>query len=179
MRAALKPIKTNYKQFFKGQGAGLPRFHGKYQTEPSFASDKDTAKIRNHHLYIAKIGWMKLTRSGGFNPHPEGKFVSGRIRHECGKWWAYFTYEVDLPQNPSSAVVGIDFNVGQMTLSSGQVFRTPDTARYEARKHRYQRIMAHRDQGCRKTRCAPSARYCLARERMCKAARKIHQICVQ
>ena len=172
VRQALKPIETNYKQFYKGEG-GLPKFHGRYTHAPSIPLGTGMFKVQGDYLHIQKIGQCKLT---GNNPYPEGIFKSGTVKYECGKWYAYIVYEVQITALPASIQpVGIDRNVGQITLSDGQRYYTPDISTLEARKRRYQRMMARRQCGSRKQGIKPSNRYLKAKRLSAKTHQKIVQ----
>ena len=74
--------------------------------------------------------------------------------------------------------VGVDRNCGQIALSDGTICRlkNPRLVQLEARKRRYQRMMARRDCGCSKTKRKPSNRYMKAKWLHQKTSRKIHQI---
>lgn len=150
VRGALKPIETTYKQFFKTHGAsGLPKFKNKYRATPSFMLPTGAFKVMGESLYIQRLGWVALT---GKNPYPNSKPVSGQVKYECGKWYAYLIYEVvavDLPKRIPHEIecVGIDRNVGQVALSDGRIIRQPNLERLEARKRRYQRRMAKQVKG--------------------------------
>ena len=174
VRYALKPIETNYRQFFKGEG-GLPRFKGKYRDAPSFPLCAGTFRIRGRYLHIAKIGEMLLF---GHNPYPDAKPVSGTVKQECGKWYAYIVYEVEQAAVVPHAVreVGIDRNVCQVALSDGTIYRQPDMERLQARKCRYQKMMARRDCGSRKAGRKPSKRYLRARQLSARTSAKIARV---
>ena len=155
VRISLKPIETAYKAFFKDRETGgklnrkLPQFHGRYSTIPSFPIDYQSARVAGESLYVQKIGWMKLA---GDNPYPDGEFKSGRIRYECGKWYAYLAYEVQAEASLPHAIkeVGIDRNVnadGWAVLSDGTKHPGPDLERRVARRKRYQRKMARQVKG--------------------------------
>ena len=155
VRISLKPIETAYKEFFKDREAGgklnrqLPRFHGRYTTEPSFPIDYQSAKVSGDSLYVQKIGWMKLA---GNNPYPDGTFKSGRVRYECGNWYAYLTYEVQAKASLPHSIreVGIDRNIanGQLAvLSDGTKHGGPELEKKIARRKRYQRKMARQVKG--------------------------------
>ena len=45
----------------------------------------------------AKVGWMKFA---GGNWYKGEKFVSGQVKYECGKWYAYLCYEVEVAGLP-------------------------------------------------------------------------------
>ncbi|MDE0612360.1 MAG: transposase [Gammaproteobacteria bacterium] len=155
VRISLKPIETTYKKFFKDLETGrklnrsLPRFHGKYATAPSFPIDYQSSKVAGSSLYVQKVGWMKLA---GNNPYPDGEFKSGRIRYECGNWYAYLTYEVQAEASLPHSIkeVGIDRNIAEgrlAVLSDGTKHGGPDLALKVTRRKRYQRKMARQVKG--------------------------------
>ena len=138
----LKAVETAYKNFFKHPGKGLPRFHSRHKIDPSFCLVKGRFRLNGEWLFIEKIGEVKVSRS---SPCPyEGKPVSGTVKQVAGKWYAMLVYEVDdkdLPQH-GDGIVGIDRNVGQVALSTGQIIRLPDLSDLERKRNRYQRRMA-------------------------------------
>ena len=155
VKSSLQPIKTTYKEFFKDVKAGgklgrkPPKFHGKYTTIPSFPIDCYCADVAGDSLRLPKIGWMKLV---GNNPYPEGEFKSGRVKYECGNWYAYLTYEVEAQASLPHTIreVGIDRNVSDgrwVVLSDGTKHSGPDLAIKVARRRRYQRRLARQVKG--------------------------------
>ena len=173
VKSSLKPIETNYRQFFKGEG-GLPRFKAKYVHEESFPLSKGLFSVRGHHLHIQKIGELLLL---GHNPCPDGKPVSGTVKKECGKWYAYIVYEVEWKETLKPVKeVGIDRNVGQITCSDGVVYRLPNIGRLEARRRHYQKMMARRRGGSRKHKRKPSNRYLRAKQMHAVTSKKIRQV---
>ena len=150
VRSSLQSIETTYKAFFddrKNRGKlnrKLPQFHGKYTTVPSFPIDRYCSKVAGDSLYVQKVGWMKIV---GGNPHPDGVFKSGRIRYECGKWYAYLAYEAQAEASLPHTIkeVGIDRNIAEgrlAVLSDGTKHPGPDLEQKVARRKRYQRKMA-------------------------------------
>ena len=173
VKSSLKPIETAYRQFFKGEG-GLPRFHAKYIDEESFPLSKGLFRIEGRYLHIQRIGEVLLL---GHNPYPAAEPVSGTVKRECGKWYAYIVYEVEQAEALKAVrEVGIDRNVGQITCSDGKVYRLPDIERLEARRRRYQRMMARRRCGSRRHKVRPSNRYLRARQLHAHTSRKIKQV---
>ena len=155
VKSSLQPIETTYKEFFKDVKAGgklgrkPPQFHGKYTTAPSFPINYQTAKVAGDSLRLQKIGWMKLV---GNNPYPDGEFKSGRVKYECGNWYAYLTYEVEAQASLPHTIkeVGIDRNVSDgrwAVLSDGTKHSGPDLALKVARRRRYQRRLARQVKG--------------------------------
>ena len=148
----LKKVEVAYKNFFNGAG-GLPRFHGKHTTAPSFPLFAKAAfDISGRWLKIQRIGWIRFS---GHNPYPDGKPVSGTVKKEAGRWYAYIVYEVDVAENENTGpVVAIDRNVGQVAVGSGKddcrIIPLPDVARHERRYKRYQRQLARQVKGSRR-----------------------------
>ena len=172
VRFSLKPIETAYKKFYAGKG-GLPKFHGKHTHAPSIPLGSGMFKLQGDWLHIQKIGQVKLS---GNNPWPDGIARSGTLRHECGKWYAYITYEVQITALSSSIkAVGIDRNVGQVARSDGTIHYSPDTERLEARRCRYQKRMARQQRGNLKQGIKPSSRYLKTQRRHARTHQKIVQ----
>ncbi len=172
VKSSLKPIEIAYKKFYDKKG-GLPRFHARYVHHESFPLVSGLFRIRGRHLHIAKIGEFLLL---GHNPYPDAKPVSGTVKRECGNWYAYVVYAVEQKEIKREYYsVGIDRNVGQITCSDGIVYRGPDTTLLEARRRRYQRMMARRKCGSRKHKVKPSNRYLRAKHSHAITCRKIRQ----
>ena len=155
VKSSLQPIETTYREFFKDMKTGSklgrnpPKFHGKYTTIPSFPINYQSAKVAGDSLYVQRIGWMKLV---GNNPYPDGEFTSGRVKYECGNWYAYLTYEVEAQASLPHRIreVGIDRNVSDgrwAVLSDGTKHSGPDLALKVARRRRYQRRLARQVKG--------------------------------
>ena len=172
VRQSLKPIETAYKKFYAGKG-GLPRFKAHYDHVPSFPLAAGLFKLQGEYLHIQRIGQVKLS---GHNPYTNAKPVSGTVKREATGWYAYIVYEVEVTKKPESIkAVGIDRNVGQVARSDGVVHYTPDLEKLEARKRRYQRMMARRQRGSRKQGVKPSNRYLKAKNLAARTQQKIVQ----
>ena len=155
VKSSLQPIETTYKEFFKDVETGgklgrkPPRFHDKYTIIPSFPIDCYCAKVAGDSLFVQKVGWMKMA---GNNPYPDGEFKSGRVKYECGNWYAYLTYEVQAEASLPHCIreVGIDRNVSEgnwAVLSDGAKHAGPDLVLKVARRKRYQRKLARQMKG--------------------------------
>lgn len=172
VKLSIKPIETAYKQFYAGKG-GLPKFKAHYDHVPSFPIAKGLFKLTGNSLHIQRIGQVSLV---GNNPYPESVPVSGTIKYECGHWYAYIVHEVKAVSLPAPLTeVGIDRNVGQITLSDGQRYDMPVNDKLEARKRRYQRMMSRRQAGSRKQSIKPSNRYLKAKQLHARTQQKIVQ----
>ena len=144
VRYTLKRQADAWQRFFKGQG-GRPKFKGR-SSGMSFTVPHDV-RIRSGRIAVPRMGDFRLRRRGG-NPHPDGVPKQAVFKPEGGKWYCTVFYEVSAhAREDDGTVVGLDRNVGQCALSTGEVIRMPDLARLEARKRRYQRRMARQVKG--------------------------------
>ena len=118
--------------------------------------------------------------------YPDARPVQAVIRRELGKWYVTVCYAVpDIRNGPESPLfngysqertrwVGLDMNVRQVTTSDpanpsfGKIIRLPVLSRLEARKRRYQRMMARCQRG--------SNRRARARQLVAKTSRKIANV---
>ena len=172
VRLSLKPIETAYKKFYAGKG-GLPRFKAQYDHVPSLPLEAGMFRLQGNFLHIQRIGQVKLS---GNNLYPDAKPISGTIKREARGWYAYIVCEVEITALPTTIkAVGIDRNVGQVARSDGVVHYMPDLEKLEARKRRYQRMMARRQRGNRKQGIKPSHRYLKAKNLHARTHRKIAQ----
>lgn len=168
VRDSLKPIETAYKKFFKHKDSGLPKFRGRYNTTLSFAlaTNKTFRVNRNSDaIYIQRIGWMGLS---GNNPYRGCKAVSGRVKHENGKWYVYLVYKTETEQNQNTKLVGVDRNVGNIALSDNRIIELPQVDSLIRKRTRYQRQMARRRKG--------SKRYLVSKSRAGRAYAKMANI---
>ncbi len=173
VRHVLKYQADSWKRAFSG-GAGYPKYKGRYGCD-SFTLPQDV-KLRIdsitgiRRIRIPKVGWCVLRRHGG-NPYDGCNAAQAVVKQVLGRWYCTVCYEVPvgrLPVPASSGIVGVDFNCGQVASSDGVFYRMPDLARLEARKQRYQRMMARRMKGSNRT--------ALARHRCAKTQRRIAMI---
>lgn len=148
---------------------GFPKFKSRHGgqgfTIPESVQIEIGAVTGVRRVRIPKIGWCILSRSGGC-PYDGAAAKQAVVKRINGKWYCTVFYEVpEISVADNGIVVGIDRNVGQIALSTGEIIRLPDTARLEAKRRRYQRIMARRTKG--------SKRRNIARHRCAKANRKL------
>ena len=122
-------------------------------------------KVEGDRLRIPAFGWLRIRRRGG-NPYPDGRPVSAVLRREAGRWYAVICYAVPAPdRQDDGSLIGVDMNAGQVAASDGIIHRAPDMRRLEARKRRYQRMIARRKRGSRRRE--------RARQRLARTARRI------
>jgi putative transposase len=90
----------------------------------------------------------------------DGRALNLTISASNGAWHVAFAHEIEHEAAPNSApTVGIDRGIAQtLTLSTGEVFQTPDLVATTKRCKRAQRVLARRKRGSR--------RYAAQRRRM-------------
>ena len=166
VRYALKRQADAWSQAFKGKrGLPKPRKWVSGFTLPQDVKTRTDAITGVTRIRVPKAGWMVLRRRGG-NPYAGCKAKQATLRYDCGKWYCSVLYEVPgLALHDNGKAVGIDRNVGQITLSTGERIDLPEVSRLEARRKRYQRMMARRQPG--------SKRRARARHRCAKVSRKL------
>ena len=104
----------------------------------------------------------------GGNRHEGCAPVKAEVKRVLGKWECVVTYRVLERKTDNDLVLGVDMNVGQIATSAGEILSMPDTSRLEARKRRYQRMMARRRKG--------SNRRAKARHLCARTARRIASV---
>ena len=144
VRHVLKHQADAWTQFFNGQ-SGMPRFKGR-GSRMGFTIP-DAVRIQDGRIHIPRLGPVRLRRRGG-DPYPDGIPKQAVFTREGGKWYCTVSYEVDevLPHDDGE-VVGVDRNVRQCALSTGEIIHHPDLARLERRGRHYQRKMARQRKG--------------------------------
>ena len=163
VRYTLKYQADAWKQAFRH--GGLPKFHAK-RGDDSFTIPQDV-RIVGNRLRIPKVGWVKLSRSGG-NPYEGEKALRATVKRDCGKWYAVVLYAVEhVAGEDDGTAIGVNMNCGQVADSDGVIHRRPDVSRLEARRRRYQRRMARQRRG--------SNRRAVTRLRLRKTQRRIRQ----
>ena len=127
-------------------------------------------RLTSDNLYIPRLGHFRLSRKGGdpYVDRPGCKPVRVTVKRRLGKWYAVVAYEVPDAREDNGRSIGIDMNVGQVATSEGDIYFMPDISRLEARKRRYQRMMARRQNG--------SGRRAVARHLCAKTQRRIAAI---
>ena len=174
VRHVLKYQADAWKRAFADPNAGLPKFKAR-RGDDSFTIPQDV-KIRTdsitgvRRLWVPKVGWCLLERSGG-NPY-EGCEVKQAVVHRVlGRWRCTVCYAV--PEERVAPVdnghtLGLDRNVGQVATSDGFILHTPKMAQLQGKENRYQRMMSRRKKG--------SKRRAKARHLRASASRKLAMV---
>ena len=143
VRYTLKHQADAWSRFFKGKG-GRPRFKGRLGDD-SFTIPENV-RLAGDSLFVPKTGWVTLSRKGG-NPYADCRPLRATVKRSLGRWQCTICYAVEEHKADNGLILGVDMNVGQVAVSTGDILRMPDTSRLEARKNRYQRMMARRQKG--------------------------------
>ena len=151
VRYTLKYQADAWRAFFHGQ-RGRPRFKGR-RGDDGFTIP-DHVRVYRGRIFIPKLGWYVLRRRGG-NPYPEGSPRQAIVKRNCGKWYCTVSYAVEVEEPMDNGLaIGVDRNVRQVAVSTGDIVRSPDMTRLEARRKRYQRMIARRRKGSNRRRRA-------------------------
>ncbi|GHO66778.1 transposase [Ktedonobacter sp. SOSP1-52] len=103
--------------FFEGK-ARRPKFKSKKRSKPSFYLANDQFEVRDHRLWVPKLGWVNMAEKLRF----QGKVLGARIT-STADWW-FVSIQVELPEEiavKKAAAVGIDVGLNRLaTLSTGE-----------------------------------------------------------
>jgi putative transposase len=103
--------------FFEGK-AHRPRFKSKKRNKSSFYLANDQFELRDHQVWIPKLGWVNMAENLRF----KGKVTGARIMKSADWWFISITVEVaDRLPDKRKAAVGIDVGLNRLaTLSTGE-----------------------------------------------------------
>jgi putative transposase len=103
--------------FFEGK-ARRPRFKSKKRSKPSLYLANDQFELKDHHVWIPKLGWVNMAENLRFT----GKVTGARITRTAEWWFISITVEVpdEVPQKRTAAV-GVDVGLNRLaTLSTSE-----------------------------------------------------------
>src|SRR3984893_3173670 len=103
--------------FFEGR-ARRPKFKSKKKSKPSFYLANDQFELKDHHVWMPKLGWVNMAENLRFT----GKVTGARITRQADWWFISLTVEVpDEMSQKRDASVGIDVGLHRLaTLSTGE-----------------------------------------------------------
>ena len=122
-KQAIKDACDAYKRFFK-RLSKKPRFKSKRKNHPSFYGDTIKTKFGERHVYLSKIGCVRLSEH---NRIPEGsKIMNPRITYDGLNWWISVRIEIpeiDIPDEYTKPI-GIDLGIKDFAVfSDGKVYK--------------------------------------------------------
>ena len=167
VRHVLRYQDDAWKRAFAGKG--FPQFRARGRDrDASVTFPPLSFQVRGDKLYLARIGWMEISRRGG-NPYEGYPVKQVVVKPNCGKWYAVLFHDVpdEVVATPDNGQkIGVDMNVGQVATSKGEIIPMPDLAKLEARMRRYQRRLDKRH-------VPGSNRYKATRRKLARTYRRI------
>jgi putative transposase len=153
---ALKDLETAFQRFFRGrrQGRryGFPHYKARHERIGSFRFTGDAIKVRRSHIWLPRIGWVRL-KEHGYLPTIGEHFVAATVSKRAGRWFVGLTvrYAAASPAPHEGQVVGLDLGlVNIAVLSDGTAYPRIHSLRpHENQLRRAQRAQARRKKGSR------------------------------
>ena len=127
--------------FFEGKH-GRPKFKSKKKSKPSFYLANDQMELKDHHVWIPKLGWVNMAENLRF----KGEVTGARITKTADWWFIIITVEVpdELPDKRKAAV-GIDVGLNRLaTLSTGEGYENQAFLKTALKKLRQANKRLHR-----------------------------------
>jgi putative transposase len=134
--------------FFEGK-ARRPKFKSKKRSKPSFYLANDQFELKDHHVWIPKLGWVNLSENLRFT----GKVTGARVTRQADWWFISITVEVpDKQPTKRPAAIGIDVGLNRLaTLSTGEEYENQAFLKTALKKLRQANKRLHRrKQGSKK-----------------------------
>ena len=163
VRYSVKRLDTAYRAAFQrlkaglaaGEQAGFPKFHARRDDESFTIPQTNSFALGARAIRLEKIGWVRMRPNRGRGDcEVEGVAKMVVVRREGGRWFACIQCEVPAPNPPphSGGAVGVDMGCAKtgderrktVSTSDGEILPTPENPKLEARRRRYQRIMARK-----------------------------------
>jgi len=139
-------LQRGFSAFFRGT-AKRPVFKRKGQKD-SFYVANDKFRVDGRRIHLPVLGWVKMTEALRFQGKRQGAVVS-RV---ADRWYVSISMDAELPETtPGTGSVGVDLGIkASITLSTGQVFRSPKPLKKQLRKlRRVQRQHSRKAKGSR------------------------------
>jgi putative transposase len=126
----------------RGKKKGHPQFKSKKSSKASFYLANDQFELRDHRLWIPKLGWVNMAENLRF----KGKVTGARVTRTAD-WW-FISIAVALPDNlpdKRGPAVGIDVGLNRLaTLSTGEGYENQAFLRTTLKKLRQANKRLHR-----------------------------------
>jgi putative transposase len=125
-----------------GKRKGRPRFKSKKRSKASFYLANDQFELRDHRIWIPKLGWVNMAENLRFN----GRVTGARITKTADWWFVSLTVEMpDEKQSARPAAMGIDVGLNRLaTLSTGEGYENQAFLRTALKKLRQANKRLHR-----------------------------------
>jgi len=128
-KQSIKDACQAYQRFFKKQSE-FPKFKSKRKSKPSFYQDNFKIKFTGSHVFLSKIGFVKLAENNAL-PIGRGKnkgisMINPRINHDGLNWYLAVGIEVKAPilNKPTTEPIGIDVGIKELAvISTGEIIK--------------------------------------------------------
>lgn len=127
--------------FFEGK-ARRPKFKSKKKSKASFYLANDQLELKDHHVWLPKLGWVNLAENLRF----KGKITGARVTRQADWWFISITVEVpDEQSTKRPAAIGIDVGLNRLaTLSTGERYENQAFLKTALKKLRQANKQLHR-----------------------------------
>ena len=127
--------------FFEGK-ARRPKFKSKKKSKASYYLANDQLELKDHHIWIPKLGWVNMAENLRF----KGRVTGARIT-KTADWW-FVSMQVEIPDAvpvKRPAAVGIDVGLNRLaTLSTGEEYENQAFLKTALKKLRQANKHLHR-----------------------------------
>lgn len=119
-KQAVKDACDAYKKFFK-KLSGFPKFKSRKRSRPSFYNDNCKLKVKEKHVLLEKVGWVKTKEQLPI----DSKYSNPRISFDNKYWYISIGIEQELPiVKLTEESIGIDVGIKELAVcSNGMIFR--------------------------------------------------------
>ena len=121
--------------FFEGK-ARRPTFKSKKRSKPSFYLANDQMELKDHAVWLPKLGWVNLAENLRF----KGKITGARVT-KTSDWW-FISIQVEIPDAPPvkrPAAVGIDVGLNRLATDAVRERNTKTKSSSKQHSRRYVR----------------------------------------
>jgi len=127
--------------FFEGK-AQRPKFKSKKKSKQSFYVANDQLELKDHRVWIPKLGWVNLAEKLRF----KGKITGARVTRQADWWFISITVEIpDDQPTKRPAAIGMDVGLNRLaTLSTGERYENQAFLKTALKKLRQANKRLHR-----------------------------------
>ena len=158
LQQVLRHLDTAFQNFFRDKSKGYPKFKSKKNHHYSYSTVcvNNNIKLENSVLTLPKIGKIRIKQHRSI---PEGYTLKSTTisRTPTGKYYASILFEYEVSIQPAELVniIGLDFSMHNLFVSSEEEFQVDEQFLHYYRKAldklaREQRILSHRNRGSKR-----------------------------
>ena len=158
LQQALRHLDAAFQNFFREKKVGYPKFKSRKQRHDSYSSVcvKNNIRLECGTIVLPKIGRVRIKQHRII---PEGYVLKSVTvsKTPTGKYFAsvLFEYEADIQKVEPGNIIGLDFSMHDLFVSSEDEVQVDEQFLHHYRKAqdrlaREQRILSHRKKGSRR-----------------------------